>query len=210
MCQLYQKWDLPALPVSERQWYHVGPEGKIDIRRAAIQWSFSTFVGTPFFVNVYHRLDKLMPTKSITNAIKKGFATWFVANLTAPFFFTYATTASNLVLYNKTLSLQEHWSAAKNKVMNEMPRTAVLSLMFWSPNWIPLFYLMPQHLRILYASCINVVWQAIMSSIQHNKAMATAAAEQASSKDQLRSQHKQPQQQHTSSSSSTRQIAAAA
>ncbi|CCW63047.1 unnamed protein product [Phytomonas sp. EM1] len=38
-------------------------------------------------------------------------------------------------------------------------------LVFWGLNWLPLFYYIPCHFRIAYASCAQLIWSGIMSFI---------------------------------------------
>jgi hypothetical protein len=146
--------------------------GYVDVRRSFIMWSFAVFIGTPFWVLVYRNIDKWFPRKTKIEAVKKGLTTWSIASSTAPFFFTYATIMSNLLLHEErraTFTAWDHLAFAANKVRTELPKTVCMSLCFWCPHWIPLFYLLPPHFRVLYASCVNIGWQALLSFIQHRK-----------------------------------------
>lgn len=144
----------------------------VDLRRTLLMMSFSCFVGTPMALQIYKVGDYFFKTKSIVNAIKQGFFTTMTFGLTTPVFFAYCTVAGNLVLRRhetSSFTAYDHLRSAVTKVERDFLSTLRYMLAFWSVHWIPLFYLLPKHVRLLYSSCVTIGWSSIMSWIQHRK-----------------------------------------
>ena len=43
------------------------------------------------------------------------------------------------------------------------------SIAFWSIQWIPMFYVIPLHFRLVYASSLQIVWSGVASYVLHRE-----------------------------------------
>lgn len=160
-------WWLVELPNKHRD--------VIDLRRSLIFGSFSALFGTPFWLLVYKFVDRGIPAVTIRTAIQKGMITWVMANSTNPIFIAYITTADHCMVRGKHIS--ELWgsngsagSKIWNKIATDLPVIMSYSICFWSIQWIPMFYLLPPHFRIVYSSSLQIVWSALVSHLLHRNA----------------------------------------
>ncbi|GET91767.1 hypothetical protein, conserved [Leishmania tarentolae] len=55
----------------------------------------------------------------------------------------------------------------RRKLIYDFPDIMKYALVFWSINWLPMFYYIPGHFRLAYSSGVQVVWSGIMSYILH-------------------------------------------
>jgi hypothetical protein len=55
----------------------------------------------------------------------------------------------------------------ERKLMNDFPDIMKYGLLFWSVNWLPMFYYIPGHFRLAYSSLLQVAWSGIMSHLVH-------------------------------------------
>ncbi|KAG5469288.1 hypothetical protein LSCM1_02503 [Leishmania martiniquensis] len=55
----------------------------------------------------------------------------------------------------------------KRKLVYDFPDIMKYALVFWSLNWLPMFYYIPGHFRLAYSSGLQVIWSGIMSHILH-------------------------------------------
>ncbi|KAG5494990.1 hypothetical protein JKF63_02042 [Porcisia hertigi] len=55
----------------------------------------------------------------------------------------------------------------KRKLMYDFPDIMKYALVFWSFNWLPLFYYIPGHFRLAYSSSLQVIWSGVMSHMLH-------------------------------------------
>lgn len=147
----------------------------IDLRRSIIFGSFSALFGTPFWLLMYKFVDRGIPAVTIRTAIQKGMITWIMANSTNPIFIAYITTADHCFVKGGKFS--DLWGSGgnhKNKIWNkiatDLPVIMSYSICFWSIQWIPMFYLLPPHFRIVYSSSLQIVWSALVSHLLHRNA----------------------------------------
>lgn len=140
----------------------------IDLRRSLIFASFTMCFGTPFWLRVYKVLDRMVPHVTPVTAIKKGMISWVVANSTTPLFIAYVTTMDRLFI-------KKHHGASNGdgvvavwaKIRRDLPVMMSYSICFWSIQWIPMFYLLPPHFRLVYVSFLQIVWSGITSYLLH-------------------------------------------
>eukprot|EP00758_Cryptobia_borreli_P019493 Tbor_TRINITY_DN8560_c0_g1::TRINITY_DN8560_c0_g1_i1::g.18090::m.18090/K13348/MPV17; protein Mpv17 len=145
--------------------------GKVDLRRTMIIMMFSFLVGTPMWSFMYGRLDKVFPKRSIAVALKKGVCTWGFGFITSTLLIVYIKAMTSLILENQTTTkaIQIIKAEVGAKMMSDMPLLQGYGLMYWSLHWIPLFYLLPHHIRLVYASLCQVGWSTIASWIVNEK-----------------------------------------
>lgn len=55
----------------------------------------------------------------------------------------------------------------ERKLMYDFPDIMKYGLMFWSVNWLPMFYYIPGHFRLAYSSMVQVAWSGVMSHLLH-------------------------------------------
>lgn len=53
------------------------------------------------------------------------------------------------------------------RLTNDFPDVLKYGLFFWGVNWLPMFYYIPPHFRLLYSACLQVAWSGIMSYMLH-------------------------------------------
>lgn len=140
----------------------------VNLNRSAILTSYSLLIGVPFWLNVYKVADWLWGGRKLTIplAMAKGFTTWWFGFLSTPLFFTYNTTMEAILLDGDT-NIVAALSESVAKMRRELLTVCTYGLGFWSVHWIPMFYLLPPHYRLLYASNVTLVWSSIMSYILH-------------------------------------------
>ncbi|EPY35114.1 hypothetical protein STCU_01243 [Strigomonas culicis] len=72
---------------------------------------------------------------------------------------------------DKTFDFTEYVTCAKKdsirKILVDLPDVMRYGFMFWSLNWLPLFYYVPGHFRLAYSQAVQVVWSGIMSHLLH-------------------------------------------
>jgi hypothetical protein len=155
----------------------------LDLRRSFIFASFTVVFGTPLWLRLYKSLDKFIPAVTITSSIQKGMMSWIFANSTMPFFIAYLTVLDQFVIHKKrpwvnapdVCEIEETSKQASGgvvgvvlaKVAKDMPVMMSYSICFWSIQWIPMFYLMPPHFRLVYGSMLQIVWSGITSYLLH-------------------------------------------
>ncbi|CUG90492.1 peroxisomal protein, putative [Bodo saltans] len=166
----------------------------LDLRRSFIFASFTVVIGTPLWLRLYKSLDKFIPAVTIASSIQKGMMSWIFANSTMPFFIAYLTVLDQFIVHRKRPSWMtltpppaaissestaglshnmNHQSSAGvvgvvlAKVIKDMPVMMSYSICFWSIQWIPMFYLMPPHFRLVYGSMLQIVWSGITSYLLH-------------------------------------------
>lgn len=150
----------------------------VDLRRSMIFASFTVCFGTPFWLRVYKFLDRLVPRATPWTAIKKGMVSWTIANSTTPLFIAYVTTMDRWFIrrlppWGSAASGGDAESAGGTlqavyaKIRNDLPLMMSYSICFWSIQWIPLFYLLPSHVRLVYVSFLQIVWSGITSYLLH-------------------------------------------
>lgn len=76
-----------------------------------------------------------------------------------------------IVLADKSFNRDEYLACVKadwkRRVYNDFPDVLRFGIVFWGVNWLPMFYYIPPHFRLLYSSCLQVVWSGIMSYMLH-------------------------------------------
>ena len=137
-----------------------------DVRRGLVFASFTLLV-TPAWIQIYKVGDRYIGgSKSIARAIGQGFFTWCVATASNPFFIFYVTAGTSVAIHGLRT-----WDAVWQTYVERMQRNfmthVTASLAFWGSQWVLLFYYLPPHLRILYASSLQIVWNGVVSYIQH-------------------------------------------
>ncbi|KPA76833.1 hypothetical protein ABB37_07636 [Leptomonas pyrrhocoris] len=55
----------------------------------------------------------------------------------------------------------------ERKLLYDFPDIMKYGLMFWSVNWLPMFYYIPCHFRLAYSSMVQVAWSGVMSHLLH-------------------------------------------
>lgn len=55
----------------------------------------------------------------------------------------------------------------ERKLIHDFPDIMKYGFMFWSLNWLPMFYYIPGHFRLAYSSMVQVAWSGIMSHLLH-------------------------------------------
>lgn len=77
---------------------------------------------------------------------------------------------------DKRFSRREYFWCVQHDVIRKMshdfPDIVAYGLLFWGCNWLPMFYYIPSHFRLVYSSVIQVVWSGIMSHLLHRDAKA--------------------------------------
>ena len=217
----------------------------LDLRRSLIFCSFTFFFGVPYFLWVYHHLDRLIDPTFITkrNAIAKGFLSYVAAQVTNPIYLTYVTALDHFFIYrdgrdgrrrvmaipmmgtaaqrdrvveagdedantqrstgrfrfsfspfrntskeldqttvhkmgyyyrfvdNTDFNVHEYYTCVstdvERKLIYDFPDIMKYGLLFWSVNWLPMFYYIPGHFRLAYSSVVQVAWSGIMSHLLH-------------------------------------------
>ena len=170
---LYNESDVPRKPATETHplVFDLERTGMLDLRRSLIFMSFSFLLGTPLWSTMYGQLDKRIPGRSLTVAFKKGMGTWGFGFLTSPIFISYITSVETIVFEQKTVAeaMTKVGDKLVAKISSDLPLLQGYGLMYWSIHWIPLFYLLPPHVRLLYSSFCQVGWSTISSWIVHRK-----------------------------------------
>ena len=170
---LYEPNDVPRKPATETHplVFDLERTGMLDLRRSLVFMSFSFLLGTPMWSTMYGQLDKRIPGRSLTVAFKKGMGTWAFGFLTSPIFITYISTVETCVFEHKSLTEAANKVSQKlaAKVSADLPLLQGYGLMYWSIHWIPLFYLLPAHVRLVYSSFCQVGWSTISSWIIHRR-----------------------------------------
>lgn len=138
----------------------------IDLRRSFLFSSFSV-IWTPFFLTVLPRLDKIvLPPMTPFKAVKKGFLLWCAQSGVAPFFITYVALAERYFISDRP-STESALSTAHQRIASDLVPLATYSLLLYGTQWIPLFYLTPPHLRLVYTSVTQLCGGTIASYILH-------------------------------------------
>ncbi|CAM40557.1 conserved hypothetical protein [Leishmania braziliensis MHOM/BR/75/M2904] len=87
-----------------------------------------------------------------------------------------ATTIQKMGYYyrivdNHEFNLHEYLACVsmdvRRKLIYDFPDIMKYALVFWSLNWLPMFYYIPGHFRLAYSSGLQVVWSGIMSHVLH-------------------------------------------
>eukprot|EP00796_Vickermania_ingenoplastis_P004162 gene4162-3003_t len=69
---------------------------------------------------------------------------------------------------DKAFNLQELGKCVRHdlikRLCNDFPDVLRYGIFFWGVNWLPMFYYIPPHFRLLYSACLQVAWSGIMSS----------------------------------------------
>lgn len=72
---------------------------------------------------------------------------------------------------NSEFNFHEYYTCVstdvERKLINDFPDIMKYALMFWSVNWLPMFYYIPGHFRLAYSSMVQVAWSGIMSHLLH-------------------------------------------
>ncbi|KPI82883.1 hypothetical protein ABL78_8105 [Leptomonas seymouri] len=72
---------------------------------------------------------------------------------------------------NTDFNFHEYYSCVsadvERKLVYDFPDIMKYGLMFWSVNWLPMFYYIPGHFRLAYSSAVQVAWSGIMSHLLH-------------------------------------------
>jgi len=151
----------------------------VDLRRSMIFAGFTVCFGTPFWLRVYKFLDRVVPRATPWTAIKKGIVSWTIANSTTPIFIAYVTSMDRWFIqrmppWQRTSggdgsSSGDHGTlhAVFAKIRKDLPVMMSYSICFWSIQWIPMFYLLPSHVRLVYVSFLQIVWSGITSYLLH-------------------------------------------
>ena len=142
-------------------------------RSAQYEWRRTILIGsfiaatTPLWLMVYKVGDRLCQgNRSILRACGQGLFTWSAGTAFSPIFVTYMTVSSAVVIH-KVRDAPLLVACVEERLRKNYFTHAAAALCFWSVHWIPLFYLLPPHFRILYASTLQVFWNTIVSFIQH-------------------------------------------
>lgn len=157
----------------------------LDLRRSFIFASFTVVFGTPFWLRIYKSMDKAIPLVTPLTAIQKGMMSWVAANTTTPFFIAYLTVLDRWVIHKKPPQWRrggdvsdgsapgpdgaptQLLTVVRDKVVRDMPVMMSYSICFWSVQWIPMFYLLPPHFRLVYGSMLQIAWSGITSYLLH-------------------------------------------
>jgi hypothetical protein len=144
----------------------------VDFRRSVIFASFGVLFGTPFWLLAYRRIEAMIPRVTIATAIQKGMMTWVIANATTPLFISYLSAMDSILIHGKRSSseLLEHLgNELPKKLTRDIPTLMQYSIAFWSIQWIPMFYVIPLHFRLVYASSLQIVWSGVASYVLHRE-----------------------------------------
>lgn len=141
-----------------------------DVRRSVIL-SIMGCAFAPFMVRMTKFTDRFFPTKSYLNAAKQGFCIWALVAAVNPFLITYITVANNAWIHGIHDRQQLQDRVVERLQRNYIFHNAV-GLCFWSTfAWLPMFYYLPvyqlSHFRVLYSSCLSLIWSSVASYIQH-------------------------------------------
>lgn len=135
-------------------------------RRTCIYASF-IFVSTPVWLRVYALGDRLIGGKtSIMHAFTQGLFTWGLGAVFNPLFTGYVCTMSAVWMHG-IRSREELVEVFKERMRTNYVTHISSAFAFWMWHWIPLFYLLPPHFRLLYSSFVQIGWNAVASFIQH-------------------------------------------
>jgi hypothetical protein len=142
-------------------------------RSTTYEWRRTLLIGgfvaatTPFWLGLYKVGDRLFQGKaSMLRACQQGFFTWCCGTCFTPVFVAYMTVSSAVVIHNVRDAAFLRRCVEERLRKNYLTHAAV-AFCFWSVQWIPIFYWMPPHLRLLYVSTLQVFWNSIVSYIQH-------------------------------------------
>lgn len=73
--------------------------------------------------------------------------------------------------HDKAFNKEEYlWCALhdwKKKLFYDFPDLLRYGIVFWGANWLPMFYYIPPHFRLLYSAVLQTVWSGIMSYVMH-------------------------------------------
>lgn len=135
-------------------------------KRTAILVSI-VVAATPVWLRVYKFGDKLFAGhKSPLHACRQGLFTWAFAAAMNPFFVTYITASQGYFIHGLR-DPKELFGCVKERLERNYLLHVTAALGFWGVNWVPLFYLVPAHFRLLYAACLQIVWNGVVSYVQH-------------------------------------------
>lgn len=164
-----------------RNWYNekkgLAKRQEVSWRRTAVLSSFSLMIGTPFMLQVFRAAERLLRPGGIFAACKKGFFVWWLGFGTSPFFISYLT-ALEICWIDGTPDSSLIKRAIRRKLGHDLPIIAKYSMAYWSIHWIPQFYYLPLHYRMLYGSFAQVIWSAVSSYILHMDRDAAYKAQQ--------------------------------
>lgn len=173
----------------------------LDLRRSLIFCSFSCCFSVPYFLWVYKQLDRFYPQAEVTKkkAIYKGFLSYIAANLTTPLYMAHVTSLDRLLISregrdgrrrvwhadgsfstkevsDQTFNRKEYAMCVKKdwlkRVRYDFPDVLRYGIFFWGVNWLPMFYYIPPHFRLLYSASLQVVWSGVMSFLLHRERSA--------------------------------------
>lgn len=55
----------------------------------------------------------------------------------------------------------------KKRIRHDFPDVLRCGIVFWGINWLPMFYYIPPHFRLLYSAMLQTVWSGVMSYMMH-------------------------------------------
>lgn len=80
-------------------------------------------------------------------------------------------TPTIILEHDKAFNREEYvWCALhdwKKRLFYDFPDLLRYGIVFWGANWLPMFYYIPPHFRLLYSAVLQTVWSGIMSYVMH-------------------------------------------
>lgn len=164
-----RKKDMDERAQSSRWVFEYERTGAHDLRRTVLFMSYFLTVGAPLWLTLYRGIEHAIPKKSLTTAFQKGVLTWLAGFITSPVMITYLKTMDTVVVQGKSPSEAGAVikKELKKKMIDDLPLLQGYGLAYWSIHWIPLFYLLPAHVRLLYSSFVQIGWSTISSMVLH-------------------------------------------
>lgn len=174
-----RKQDMDANSQQSRWVLEHKATGAHDLRRTVVFMSYFLTIGAPLWLSLYRGIEHAIPKKSLVTAFQKGVLTWLAGFITSPVMITYMKMMDTVVVQGKSKeeAIAVIKKELKKKMVDDLPLLQGYGLCYWSIHWIPLFYLLPAHVRLLYSSVVQIGWSTISSMILHrekNKAVIKA------------------------------------
>lgn len=135
-------------------------------RRTIVMSSF-IMLCTPMWLQIYKLGDRVIKgDPSVSRAMRQGLFTWCIGSAVNPLAIGYITLTSAYWIHGV-----RSYEGLERSVMERLQHNYFThigtALCFWSTQWPILFYYLPKHLRMFYASWLSMMWNGIVSYIQH-------------------------------------------
>uniref|UniRef100_A0A7S2HL90 Peroxisomal membrane protein MPV17 n=1 Tax=Zooxanthella nutricula TaxID=1333877 RepID=A0A7S2HL90_9DINO len=149
--------------------------GSLDARRCAVSSSYSG-VTSPGIYQWWRALDVRWPTAAMRHVCSKVLVNQAVlgpANCAMFLCWSHCATglwsAGGLDAVEVQTRLPTLAFEAAERIRSDVPDLALKAMGVWMPVHLVTFRFVPPHLRILYTSCVSVLWGGYLSYVAHSR-----------------------------------------